>query len=113
MNEEFVKKVYETVVNEGMQTYKDLFINTQITDNTVDYWKRTLTFYQSLEDTQKEVFFQIIKQTITDTVSGIFGIMDGSSTLIGGNCDISIKIDGVSTDDELQDDFLVFVEENQ
>ena len=43
---------------------------------------------------------------IIDTVSSVFGILDGSSTLSGGNLEFAIKINGISTENELQDSFL-------
>ena len=53
----------------------------------------------------------VIKQTMIDTISSLFGILDGSSTLSGGNMEFDIKINGMSTEDELQDTFLELVEE--
>ena len=48
-----------------------------------------------------------------DTVSHVFGILDGSSTLSGGNLEIEIKINGKSTENELQDTFLGVDEEKK
>ena len=112
MNEEFVKSVYETVVEEGKNIYKDLYENTEVTERTVDYWKNALELYCSFDDRQKMVFFDIIKQTMIDTISSVLGVLDGSSTLSGGDFEFEVKINGISTEDELQDTFLAFVEEN-
>lgn len=51
-----------------------------------------------------------MKVVIIDAVSEVFGIFDGSSTLQGGDLDISITIDGKDTENELQDSFLEYVE---
>mgnify|MGYP006876766452 CR=1 FL=1 len=59
----------------------------------------------------KKVFINIIKHIIIDTISSVFGILDGSSTLSGGNLDFEVKINGISTENELQDTFLEIVEE--
>lgn len=112
MNEEFVKSIYETVVEEGKNIYKDLYENTEVTERTVDYWKNALELYRSFDDRQKKVFLDIVKQTMIDTISSVFGILDGSSTLSGGDFEFEVKINGIGTEDELQDIFLGFVEEN-
>ncbi|CVI70421.1 hypothetical protein NDGK_01864 [Clostridiales bacterium CHKCI001] len=112
IREEFVQRVYESVVNENLDSYKDLFQNTEITNTTMNYWKKAIAFYSSFEDGEKSIFFDIIRQIIIDTISSIFGIMDGSSTLSGGDeIDVSVEINGIDTDHDLQDGFLAFVEE--
>lgn len=110
MNEEFVKNIYETIVKGGENIYKNLYENTEATEQTVDYWKNALELYRSFDDNQKNVFLDIVRQTIIDTISSIFGVLDGSSTLSGGDFEFEVKINGVSTEDELQDTFLNFVE---
>lgn len=113
MNEDFIKKVYEKIVDEGISIYRDLFDNTKNNNEIIDYWQQALTFYHLLNDENKEVFFSILKQTMIDTISGIFSVMDGTCTLDGDDYEVSVAINGISTDNCLQDDFLAFVEENQ
>lgn len=55
---------------------------------------------------------EILKNVIIDTTSNVFGILDGSSTLNGGDMDIKVEINGQDSEDELQDTFLEFIEEN-
>ena len=110
MNEEFVKNIYKTIIEDGKIMYKDLYDNTEVTKRTIDYYKNALELYHSLNDNQKNVFMDVIEQTMIDTISHIFGIFDGSSTLSGNSMEFDIKINGVSTEYELQDYFLDFVE---
>ena len=110
MNEEFVKKIYKTIVEEGVTTYRDLYDNTTINKNTVEYWKKALELYYTFDIAQKEIFFDVIKQTIIDTISSVFGVLDGSSSLLDGNFNFDIKIDGNTTRNELQDTFLMLIE---
>ena len=112
MNEEFVKSVYATIVEEGEKIYKELYENTKITEQTSDYWKNAIELYKSFNVQQKDVFFQIIRQIMIDTISGIFGAFDGSSTLINGDFECEVRINGVFSENELQDNFLGFVEMN-
>lgn len=112
MNEEFVKSIYETIVKDGEDIYKDLYENTEVTEDIIDYWKKALALYHSLDYTQQSIFMDIIKQTMIDTISSVFGVLDGSSTLSGGEFEFDVKINGVNTEDDLQDAFLAYVEEN-
>lgn len=42
----------------------------------------------------------------------VFGVLDGASTLSCGDFEFEVRINGISTEYELQDTFLEFVEEN-
>ena len=112
MIEKFIKSLYKTVVEDGKNTYINLYENTEITESVANYWINALELYHSFDDQQKKVFIKIVEQTVIDTISSILGVLDGSSTLSGEHFEFDIKINGVSTEDELQDTFLEFVEEN-
>ncbi|MGO4368781.1 hypothetical protein [Pseudomonas sp. PAB10] len=87
---DFVIGLKTTVVDENILIYKDLFSNTPIEDATDAYWKRALTLFNSLPIEQREVFFEIIRQTMVDTTSNILGIMDGVSTFDGADDEFSL-----------------------
>lgn len=110
MKEEFIKRLYDTSIVDGLDIYKNQFNNTVITDKTTEFTKKALDMYHSLTNNQKEVFFDVLKITMIDTISLIFGVLDGSSTLNGGDMDIKMFISGEDTDEELQDTFLEYVE---
>lgn len=112
MNENFVKSIYKTLIEDGKDMYKDLYENTKVSEMTVDYWKNALELYHSFDDKQKDVFLNVVKQIMIDTISSVFGVLDGSSTLSGEDFEFEVKINGISTEEELQDTFLEFVEEN-
>lgn len=110
MKEIFVKSVYETVVEENKNLYKHLFETTIVDKRTDEYWRQSLNLYNSLSTENKEALINIIKQTMIDTISNMFGIIDGSSTLKDSNIDAKLLLDGVDTEGELQDLFLSYVE---
>lgn len=111
MNDEFIKRLYSTIIEDGCSMYKRTFDNTTISSKTNEYWKNALSLYHSLDGAEKEVFLTVVKQVMIDSVSSVLGILDGSSSLNGGNLNFDVKIDGKSTDDMLQDAFLRFIEE--
>lgn len=111
MNDEFAKRIYNVIVENGMCTYYELFENTELNSKTINYWKNALNLYNALDDDQKSIFMAIIKQTIIDTISGVMGVLDGSSTLPGEEIVVNVTLNGDPAESELQDSFLMFVEE--
>ncbi|MDQ0271307.1 transposase [Cytobacillus purgationiresistens] len=110
MNEIFVKSLYESVVKENLQLYKNLYETTNVTPKTDNYWKEA-GFYNSLSDENKDILMTIIEQTMIDTISNMLGIIDGSSTLKGCSLEPKLLLDSIDTEGELQDSFLEFIEE--
>lgn len=56
------------------------------------------------------VFFGIIKQVIIDTISNVFGVIDGVSGLDDNDWNFKLDINGQSTNDELLNSFLEYAE---
>lgn len=111
MNEDFIKSVYKTIVQENKKIYIDLLNNTNKDEVSDEYWKQSSKLYNELSQDRKDVFISIIEQIIVDTVSNMFGIIDGSSTLHGCNAEPKLLLDGNDTEGELQDLFLEYVED--
>ena len=114
MIREKVEIIYENIVEEGMETYKQLYEETKITDRTIVFWRNAIKLYEKLDSNEKEIFFDIIEQVIIDTTSSIFGILDGSSSIAGGGTlETDIKIDNLDTKQNLQDYFLEIVQQRK
>ncbi|KRI51667.1 hypothetical protein [Acinetobacter pittii] len=114
---EFIKELINTVSDEYIDTYQQIYSSTLI-DNKIKkdpYWFNALTFYQSLSQKDKETLFKIIKQTTIDTTSTILGIIDGPVSLnqISGDFALTYteneKI--VILNGDLQDEFLTQITE--
>lgn len=113
MNEIFVKSLYESIVKENIELYKNLYETTKIGPKTNEYWKKALNLYEFLSEEHKAVLINIIEQTMIDTISNMLGAIDGSSTL--ENCSLIPKLllDNTDTDGMLQEQFLAFIEEQK
>ncbi|MEE6450219.1 transposase [Gottfriedia acidiceleris] len=114
-NEEFVKNIYQSVVKDGLSEYEDLFVNTETKDVTDNYWKDALKFFEELTEDNKKMLFKIIEQIQVDTVSTVFGILDGVVSISDDDFEIEMKINGEEEllNGDLQDSFLELVEENE
>lgn len=106
MNEAFTKALYESIIEDGSAAYADIFEHTVPDRRTTPHWLDALAFYRALDENQKAVFHRILRQVMTDTVSGVLGMLDGSS----GDFDCTVTIGGEDTEQQLQDTFLEYVE---
>ncbi|MCG9481544.1 transposase [Acinetobacter pittii] len=116
-NKEFVKELINTVSDEYIDTYQQIYSSTLI-DNKIKkdpYWFDALTFYQSLSQKDKETLFKIIKQTTIDTTSTILGIIDGPVSLnqISGDFTLTYTENEktIILNGDLQDEFLTQITE--
>jgi hypothetical protein len=112
MNDLFVKSLYETIVKENLELYKNLYETTNVTSKTDEYWKKAISLYDSLNDENKDILMKIIEQTMIDTISNMLGVIDGSSTLNDCALEPKLLLDSNDTEGELQDLFLETVEES-
>ena len=111
MNEIFVKSLYDSIVKENLKLYKNLYETTNVTPKTDEYWKKAISFYDSLTDENKDILIKIIEQTMIDTISNMLGVIDGGSTLKDCSFEPKLLLDSIDTEGELQDSFLEFIEE--
>ncbi|MEK4647686.1 hypothetical protein MKY22_07110 [Exiguobacterium sp. FSL W8-0210] len=117
--EEFVQAVYRTVVKEGMADYKDIY-EEEVDPNVNDY-TACIAFYQQSSEADQKRMRQMMEQTIIDTVSHVFSIIDGSSGLSGSELEVKLalvrvdeagdSVETVETDGALQDAFLGYIED--
>ncbi len=120
-NIQFIKSIYKTVVEERCKMYEERLENTEMTQQAIPYWRDALKLYHSLNEKQKKKLMDMIEIVITDTIAQIFGILDGCSSLaykehsifgeFGEFLDVIVKINGISTENDLLDAFWAYVEE--
>lgn len=106
--ENFVTQVRSAIIADNMAIYKSLFTSTAVSEATDPYWKRALTLFGTLNEADRAVLFEVIRQTMVDTVSNVLGVLDGSSTLGTSreNFVLTTKTDVTKLNGDLQDLFL-------
>lgn len=114
LDKKFVMNIYEEIVNTNMEYYSTAYDDTDIQDNYPTEIKNRISFVQSLDPDRKKILLSYMRQIIIDTISNVFGIIDGSSYLEDFNeGDFELKygnhIKQIISGD-LQDLFLEFVE---
>ncbi len=106
--EHFVSQVRSAVVHQNTTIDKNLFESTAPEGASDPYWKRALTLHLSLSKAERAVLFEIMRQVRVDTVSELFGILDGSSALEGPREDfvLTAQSNNQKLNGNLQDLFL-------
>lgn len=106
--EDFVSQIRLAVVEQNNAIYKDLFGSTLPEAANDAYWKRALTLYHSLDEREQKVLFEIMRQVAVDTVSNLFGVLDGTTPLDNSDEEflLTSEADGQRLNGNLQDLFL-------
>lgn len=104
----FTSEIHERLIVDALQTYVELFTNTQISGATDPYWIEALQFFQTLDEKKQKLFFSILRQISVDTVSEFLSILDGLTLLNGQNSEFVLKEkeDEKIINGDLQDLFL-------
>ncbi|MDX1999365.1 MAG: transposase [Thermoanaerobaculia bacterium] len=110
---DLVEGISREVVAENLQIYRRLFQETSLAETKDAYWKSALSLYAELSDNQRGQLFKIIHQTIIDTISNMFGLIDGVSSLTGQTEALSLLHGEVHLEGDLQDLFLERIELEQ
>lgn len=108
--EQFVKAVYETVVQEGLHTYKEMY-EEEVSPSDTDLYSHAIHMYQQMNPEQQKLMMHIIEVVMVETVSHVFGLIDGSSGLIDSDIEATLLLDDVDTEGELQDSFIGYLQE--
>ena len=63
----FTAQIKKAIIEENTGIYRDLFDNTK--SATDPYWVRALELYNALDENQRNVFIEVVRQTAIDSVS--------------------------------------------
>lgn len=102
----FVTVVRERVIEDDNQVYQELLENTLEAKDPI--WGNILPIYKSLTKEQRLAFLQFLRLIQVNTLSHVFGILDGSTDL--SDSDESFVLKTEQSEDvingDLQDIFL-------
>jgi hypothetical protein len=80
--EEFVSCIRREILEENLALYRQYLEHPSLSASARDtYWPRMTELYQSLNEDQRRLFIDGIRQVMVDTLSNVFGILDGSTVL--------------------------------
>lgn len=104
--EQFVKALRSGVIDDNMRAYAEVVASRHADDVADVHWKRVLGLFSSASPEQRDVIFAIMRQVAVDTVSSVFGILDGVSAIEDLPGEITVTYEGETVSGELQDYFL-------
>ncbi|MFN4213741.1 transposase [Exiguobacterium sp.] len=108
--DQFVKAVYETVVQEGLHMYKEMY-EEEISSSEADLYSQAIHMYQQMNAEQQRLMMHIIEVVMVDTVAHTFGVIDGTSPLTDSEIEATVLLDGTDTDMELSDSFIGYLQD--
>lgn len=108
--EQFVKAVYATVVQDALSNYKNMY-EEEVSISDTELYSQAIHMYQQMDPEQQKLMMHIIEVVMVDTVSHIFGVIDGSSPLNDSDMEATLLLDDVDSEGELQDSFIGYLQE--
>ena len=92
--EELVENICNSEIDENHVLYRNLIENTPIKSATDPYWVKAKILFEFLNHDQRDIFFQVIRQTSIDTASNLLGIIDGVNSIDDVSGDFLLTYDG-------------------
>ena len=77
--EEFVSAVQKEILERNMNIYENLFKSISAENVKDTRLRMILLAYNTMNEEQRNAFFLMSKQVLIDTISCLFGILDGTS----------------------------------
>ena len=91
---DFITRIRSDIIDQNLAIYRDLFASTDPVSASDPYWKRALSLFATLNNDQRTVLFQIIRQVMVDTTSNLLGVLDGVNWLQGQTEGFRLTTDG-------------------
>lgn len=109
----FVERIRAEIIQQNLEIYRGLFEKTDPESTKDAYWKAVLTLYASLNSTQGDVLFKLVRQVMVDTTSNLLAVLDGAIFLEGQTQGLVLTLENQSErlNEGLQDLFLELEEE--
>jgi len=110
---DFITHIRDEIIDQNLAIYRELFASTDPANASDPYWRRALGLFATLNDDQRTVLFQIIRQVMVDTTSNLLGVLDGVNWLQGQTEGFRLTTD--SSTDKLNEglqDLLLGMEED-
>ncbi len=84
-------------MKENLELYKDMYENIKVDSHTDEQRTGIINFFNELTDARKAMLFEIIEQTMIDTVSNVLGIIDGHVTLADDSIEPKLVLNSKET----------------
>ena len=104
-SKELANLLKKGIINENLEIYKGLFTDYSPFEIKDPYFIDAISFFNTLPDEHKRIFFSILQQVMIDSISNVLGVIDGSSSLSEHDGDFSLLYEGKPLE-YLQDNFL-------
>lgn len=87
---DLVTQVRASIVDENATAYRTLLQTTPPESASDPSWRALLELHARLSDADRQVLYRVMRQVAADTVSNLFGVLDGSTRLRGQSEDLEL-----------------------
>jgi len=101
--DELVSGLKKILVDLDTNEHRQGLESAEITPKTDEYGVKVISFYQSLDQAQKEALFALLKQIRIDTIASLFAFLDGSFFIEGQTADMRL-VNLANPDKKLNED---------
>jgi hypothetical protein len=110
----FVSQARRAIVDRNLALYEDMLMSGKADKVSDPYWRRTLQLYHSLDASGQAALRETIRQTMVDTISSIFAVLDGVSAIADAPEEfvLTTRSQGQPINGNLQDLFLEMEEKD-
>jgi len=88
---EFVTQIRKSIIADGLSDYREIF-ESDPSEAKAPYWIRALSMHGELNEEERKILLEIIRQVMVDTISSVFSILDGVSYFAGQKEDFKLTI---------------------
>jgi hypothetical protein len=88
--EAFATQVRSSIIDQIAATYRNLLDTIPLQSATDPYWHSLLEFHQRLSRHDRLVLYSVVRQVAVDTVSNVFGVLDGANRMEGQTEDFQL-----------------------
>lgn len=82
----------------------------EVSLSDIDLYSQAIHMYQQMNPEQQRLMMHIVEVVMVDTVSHVFGVIDGSSPLNDSDIEAKLLLDDIDTEGYLQDLFIGYLQ---
>ena len=88
--EEMVNGLKKRIVDLSLESYIEMFNKAEIKSKSDKYWIDAVSFFKGLNEEEKRIFFNIVRQIQIDTLSEVLAFLDGVYWVEGQEEDLKL-----------------------
>ena len=89
-SEDFIKVCYDNLIIQATKQYESWLRDTPLDEITDNYFLDATSFFRGLDEAQKDLLLNIIKQVKVDSLASFFAVIDGTYGMKGLSSNVAL-----------------------